>query len=241
MKHSESIAALAPALVKASAELKAVQRDRENSHFRNRYATLDAIIESVRPTLAKHGLAVVQGATAPLSREDGLVAGFIVETMLVHSSGEWIVSSAVMPLVKADPQSAGSALTYGRRYGLSALLSLATDDDDDAESAQPPRNAAPPRQSAPPRAERPAAAPAPAPQASGRQAANKGDECPKCSGPMWDNRVGKKNPKSPDYKCKDKACDGVIWPSRDVAPAPQMDESEWERIDEDMASDEMPF
>jgi hypothetical protein len=41
--------------------------------------------------------------------------------------------------------------------------------------------------------------------------------CPKCHGPLWDNRVGKKNPKQPDYKCKDKACDGVIWPPKDAA------------------------
>ncbi|MDB4900160.1 MAG: caspase-like protein [Gemmatimonadetes bacterium] len=38
--------------------------------------------------------------------------------------------------------------------------------------------------------------------------------CPKCAGPMWDNRVGKKNPKAPDFKCKDRECDGVIWPPR---------------------------
>jgi hypothetical protein len=43
--------------------------------------------------------------------------------------------------------------------------------------------------------------------------------CPKCSGDMWDNRVGKRNPKAPDFKCKDKECDGVIWPPRDARPA----------------------
>lgn len=46
--------------------------------------------------------------------------------------------------------------------------------------------------------------------------------CPKCQGPMWDNREGKRNPKAPDFKCKDRGCDGVIWPPRDgraVAPA----------------------
>ncbi len=47
--------------------------------------------------------------------------------------------------------------------------------------------------------------------------------CPKCQGPMWDNRDGKRNPKAPDFKCKDRSCDGVIWPPRDgraaVAPA----------------------
>jgi hypothetical protein len=43
--------------------------------------------------------------------------------------------------------------------------------------------------------------------------------CPKCQGPMWDNRVGKKNPKAPDFKCKDRECDGVIWPPRGATAA----------------------
>jgi hypothetical protein len=44
-------------------------------------------------------------------------------------------------------------------------------------------------------------------------------DCPKCQGPMWDNRIGKKNPKAPDFKCKDRGCDGVIWPPRGAKPA----------------------
>jgi hypothetical protein len=46
-------------------------------------------------------------------------------------------------------------------------------------------------------------------------------KCPKCGGPMWDNREGKKNPKAPDYKCKNKACDGAIWQGAAPAPAAQ--------------------
>lgn len=51
--------------------------------------------------------------------------------------------------------------------------------------------------------------------------------CPKCGGEMWDNRANKKNPKQPDFKCKDREnCDGVIWPPRGKSatlsqPAPQ--------------------
>ena len=44
--------------------------------------------------------------------------------------------------------------------------------------------------------------------------------CPRCQGPMWDNREGKRNPKAPDFKCKDRECDGVIWPPRNAAAAP---------------------
>jgi hypothetical protein len=36
---------------------------------------------------------------------------------------------------------------------------------------------------------------------------------------MWDNREGKRNPKAPDFKCKDRGCDGVIWPPRGAVPA----------------------
>lgn len=62
----------------------------------------------------------------------------------------------------------------------------------------------------------------PAPAAPTTAAPTNGAEpkCPKCGGPMWDNRVGKKNPKAPDYKCKDKACDGVIWPGAYHQTAP---------------------
>lgn len=138
MKHTDSLVKLAPSLVAAQAELKAVGKDSTNPHFKNKYASLDAIIDTVRPVLAKHGLAIVQGATVPMTTDVGGLVGFAVETMLVHTSGEWLTNTAIMPLGKADPQGAGGALTYGRRYGLSALLSLATEEDDDGTVASRP-------------------------------------------------------------------------------------------------------
>jgi hypothetical protein len=46
--------------------------------------------------------------------------------------------------------------------------------------------------------------------------------CPKCEGAMWDNRESKRNPRAPDFKCKDASCGGVVWPPRDPnAPAPE--------------------
>jgi hypothetical protein len=143
MKASESVAAVGKALAAAQAEIKTVAKDRTNPHFKNRYATLDAIMEAVRPVLAKHGLSIVQGCTIP-SEVDGRLTGFAVETMVLHASGEYLSNMVYMPLAKQSAQDAGSALTYGRRYGVSALLSLATDDDDDGEQA-----AAPQRQAAP--------------------------------------------------------------------------------------------
>jgi hypothetical protein len=221
VKTSESIAHLAAALVQAQAEIKSIHKDRENSHFRNKYATLDAIVETVRPILAKHGLAVVQGATMPHTSEGGTLVAFAVGTRLVHQSGEWMESYALMPLAKLDPQGAGAALTYGRRYSLSALLSLATDDDDDGESAVAPRHAAPARPAAP----RPAAA-APARSKEDEAFAAAKElldleqipSCPKCGGAMYDNReqnqqrVAQGLKARPSFACKDRqSCDGIIW------------------------------
>ena len=54
---------------------------------------------------------------------------------------------------------------------------------------------------------------------SGDFPADETPECPKCGGRMWDNRAGKRNPKAPDYKCRDRSCDGVIWPPKPVRAA----------------------
>jgi hypothetical protein len=127
--------AVAAAFVNAQRKLKAITKDSTNPHFKNTYASLDAIIEAVRPVLLAEGFGILQGTTAPDRDETGRVTAFTVVTTLVHTSGTMLSTSVVMPLAKSDPQGAGGALTYGRRYGLSALLCLATDDDDDAERA----------------------------------------------------------------------------------------------------------
>jgi hypothetical protein len=137
MKTSTSIATIAPAVVAAAAELGPVAKDATNPAFRNRYATLDAIMEAVRPVLARHGLAVIQTGTTP-ETVDGRLTSFGVETMLLHKSGEWIASSVTLPIEKMTAQGAGSAMSYGRRYGISALLGLTAEDDDgNAASSRP--------------------------------------------------------------------------------------------------------
>ena len=218
MKTSESLANLAPALVKASAELRAITKDSTNPHFKSTYASLDTIIDAVRPVLSKYGIAIVQGANTPHTDEAGRVTAFTVETMLLHASGEYLTNAVIMPMGKADPQGAGAAVTYGRRYALSAMLSLATEDDDDGNAAMPtPQQRAQQivRQAAP-------AQPGPlaetvqqvARAATAGHAVGDNPSCPVCNGKMWDNREGKKNPKAPDFKCRDKQCEGVIWPPK---------------------------
>lgn len=126
---SESIANLAKALVAFNLEVKIIEKDAKNPHFKNDYATLDTIIDEVRPLLAKHGLVIMQ-----FPGGDG--EHYTLRTMLVHESGEYIESEPLtMKPVKNDPQGIGSCTTYARRYSLSAMLSLNTGEDDDGEKA----------------------------------------------------------------------------------------------------------
>lgn len=148
MKHSDALSKVATALVAAQGEIKSITKDALNPHFKNKYVSLDALTEAVRPILVKHGLSLVQGGV-PTSDETGRLTALTVETMLLHSSGEWISNAITLPVgtvpiknkagevVGAEPtaQTAGGAVTYGRRYGLTALLALTTDEDDDGVKA----------------------------------------------------------------------------------------------------------
>jgi hypothetical protein len=121
------------ALVAAQADLKAPKFDKSSTAFGGRaykYASLAAIIDSVRPALAKHGLAVLQ----PIATEGDAV---VIRTILVHSSGEMLEESQ-RAKAPEDHQKRGSAITYMRRYGLQSMLSLAADDDDDGAAAVEP-------------------------------------------------------------------------------------------------------
>ena len=142
MEHSESIGKIAEALAEFQAEVKDPARDKDNPYFKSKYVAIDGLLAAVRPILAKHGLSVIQST-------GGNGQDISVTTEILHTSGEWIRTDAlVLKAVKADPQGAGSAVTYGRRYSLSAALGVAWDDDDDGNAA-----------STPPKAEKPKAEP----------------------------------------------------------------------------------
>jgi hypothetical protein len=148
IEHSPDIAKLCAALHTAQGQVSGVVKDAKNPHFKNRYATLEAVIEAAKPALQAHGLSFTQ---APGALVDGALE---ITTMLMHSSGQWLRSTLHVPLQKRDPQGVGSAITYGSRYALMAALGMPPVDDD-AEGAvdrSPPRTVAP----AEPRANEPA-------------------------------------------------------------------------------------
>ena len=132
---SDDVRQLAKAMLQVQKELAPVTKDALNPYTRSKYATLNAIMEVCKPVLLSHGIWLTQ-ITVP--SEPGTVA---LLTKLTHAeTGQYQAALTVLPLQKMDSQSAGAALTYSRRYGLSALLGLVTEDDDDAESTKlPPR------------------------------------------------------------------------------------------------------
>jgi hypothetical protein len=127
MRQSESITSLAAALVKAQAEMGGAVKDSSNPFFKSKYADLTSVVRAIKEPFAKHGLAYTQ---FPIRDDNGVG----VVTRLIHESGEWLEGEYILPMVKLDPQAAGSAITYARRYALQAMAGIPTADDD-AESA----------------------------------------------------------------------------------------------------------
>jgi len=127
-ERSEHIGELVKALVSAQSLMGAAAKDAKNPHFGSKYADLAACFDACKKVLTNNGLAILQPATA-----DG--AKVTVTTILAHISGQWISSDLTLTSDKGTPQALGSCLTYARRYGLSALIGLAADDDDGNEAS----------------------------------------------------------------------------------------------------------
>ncbi len=123
MQTSDKIAELATALAKAQGAIGHATRDSTNPAYKARYADLASVIDACRDALAVNGLAVMQ----PVTIADGVVH---VGTRLVHASGEWAECTVSIVPVDQRAHAIGSAITYGRRYGLSAMVGVAPDDDD---------------------------------------------------------------------------------------------------------------
>ena len=123
MKTSTDTKDLFAALAKAQGEMRGAEKDGNNPHFKSSYATLASVWDACRAPLSKNGLAIVQ----TLEKSE---SGWIVETLLTHSSGEFISGSCPVVSAQQSMQSLGSGLTYARRYSLMAIVGLAPEDDD---------------------------------------------------------------------------------------------------------------
>jgi hypothetical protein len=130
MIHSEQINELASALVKAQAEMDVAPLNCKNPFFKSRYADMRAIVEASRPALTKHGLAVSQIVT-----HDSEGSAYL-QTLLCHTSGQWLMASIKITPAKNDIQSISSYMTYVKRMCYASIVGVVTgDEDDDGEAA----------------------------------------------------------------------------------------------------------
>jgi hypothetical protein len=138
MERSEQIEVLAAALCKAQAAIEPPVKTEKNPFFKSTYADLAEVWRVIRKPLTDNGLSVVQTASGG---EHGSVT---VETLLLHSGGQWIKSESRGEQSEKGAsavQALGSAITYLRRYSLMAMLGLAPVDDDgnEADKSESPK------------------------------------------------------------------------------------------------------
>lgn len=157
MERSDAINELVEAMSKAQLAITPPKKTQEakiatrtGGQYSYKYTDLAEVIEAVRKPLGDNGLVLFQ---VPHPTDDG---SCLVETVLAHTSGQWISGLLRMSPVATDPQAYGSCLTYNRRYSALMILGLAPEDDDAEASMERPPQRKPP--SAP---EKPVAVPKP--------------------------------------------------------------------------------
>lgn len=128
MQKSEQINELAKALSNAQSEIEGAVKDAANSFFKSKYADLASVMDAIRKPFAKNGLSYVQSTRIEAT------GAVVLETILMHTSGQWTLGEYPVQGKDNTPQAIGSAMTYARRYSLSAMTGVAQIDDD-AEAA----------------------------------------------------------------------------------------------------------
>lgn len=154
-RTSDQLDEIAPALVGIHNELRAIVKDSKNPAFKSKYASLDAILDTIRPILVRNGCFITQTITEGSShnvtmrrKQNNEQTDQVVETFqetsvftitaasrCIHLSGQWIESISIVPVAKFDAHGLGAAQTYARRFSLASLLALATDEDDDGNAS----------------------------------------------------------------------------------------------------------
>ena len=128
MERSENLNELATALAKAQGQIIDAKKDSANPFYKNKYADLASVWEACRKPLSDNGLSIAQGFEIINGKR-------YLETILLHSSGQSIRSYLDLTLKEETMQALGSAITYARRYSLSAIVGIVPDDEDDGNAA----------------------------------------------------------------------------------------------------------
>lgn len=189
--------------------------DKTNKDAGYDYVSSDAILAYGGQALAEQGIAIVPMLAAlevtptPYTNNRGeartrfdALASFIMRI----SDGETEQEASWFGLgsdYTVPDKAAYKAITSGHKYFIAKLLNIGANNEDGEHETGEEGTATTARRIV---GRQPTAASVP--------------NCPKCGGAMWDNRAGKKNQKAPDFKCKDKSCDGAIWPPKDAPQDP---------------------
>lgn len=181
--QSTQIDKLAPAFIRAQAAVTTAKKESWNPFNKNWYADLAAVLEAAKPALEPNGLAVIQ---FPSSNE----SGHYLDYLLMHESGQFIGDRFYFTPKSDGLQDVGAAITYGRRYTISALLGIASEDPDAAADEDKPQPQAEQSTPAKPKAatssdkggDKPARAPRARPAAA---------PASRWTDVVWDHAVGK--------------------------------------------------
>lgn len=128
MKTSTEINELSKALTAFQKSAPKIVKDKtaKLGTYQYKYADLSSIMDAVRGGLADNGLAVIQSPSSYQTEST-------LTTMITHESGQWISDTMNLKVMQETPQGQGSAITYARRYMLTAMLGIVADDDNDAQ------------------------------------------------------------------------------------------------------------
>ena len=134
VNKSESIKHISEAMAKFQSKVKQPFKDKSNPFFKSKYVPLESVVEVITEEAPKHGIAFFQ---SPCNDDNGRIG---VSTLVTHESGEYIEFAPVfMNAEKNNAQGGGALLTYLRRYTLSAVFGITSDEDDDGNAASTPR------------------------------------------------------------------------------------------------------
>lgn len=167
-RHSEQLDQLFGALAEAQGEMTGASKDKiakvksDKADYSYKYSDLQSVIEACREPLSKSGICVIQPPCAKTrmisvltnrgEQAEQTAVEVTVTTLLGHKSGQWIACDLVLVSSQITPQGIGSAITYGRRYGLQSMAGVASDDDDGAAASagRQPENYQSPKRVTPP-------------------------------------------------------------------------------------------
>ena len=134
MNKSDEINEIVKALAKVQSEIQNPKKDANNPFFKSKYSTLDNVIDAYKDLCSKNDLIVLENPVSKVDENGKVLVG--IEVQIMHASGQFLsFDPYLLSPVKNDPQGIGSGVTYARRYTLSSVFNIASEEDDDGNSA----------------------------------------------------------------------------------------------------------